>query len=85
MGNSHHQKGKTLQTVHLNVKYQMLSPGSQKGNKVAKSTISVYNVTLQGSSIKHEKESKAIRIGQEEIKPLFTENKTVFLENSKNL
>ena len=43
MGNSHHPKGKSLQTVPLNVKYQMLSPWSQKGNKFAKSTISVYN------------------------------------------
>ena len=41
-------------------------------------------MTLQGSSIKHEKERKTIRIGQEEIKLLlFIENKAVFLENLK--
>ena len=43
-------------------------------------------MTLQGSSIKHEKERKTIRTGQEEIKLLlFIENKAVFLENLKNL
>lgn len=39
---------------------------------------------FRGSSIKHEKEIRTIRIGQEEIKLLsFTENMVVYFENSK--